>query len=341
VRTLAILLVAFVLLAVFTTISVPLTLLFGWIGFLVRVLPQVRVDRPSVAVGCAALVLFAAGVHWMGKGWARRFPGAEGAAQQKWKRRWSLTIVAAVCLLFAAGVALVGIVHQAVWLINSPEPLLTEKLELRHGGNSANNLEWIGSSAVGDYASDHGQLPAGAGPLRPGLAARQSWAVALLPYLGYSWQGIDFDRPWNDPKNQKYFKCILPQYINTDLGRPPLQDTEGYGLCHYAANVHVLNAGPAMKLAGITDGTSNTFLIGELNAQFKPWGAPGNWRDPARGINRSPYGFGGAPEAGGANFVMADGSVRFVSDKVSPSVLRALSTPRGGEGIGAEALDGP
>src|SRR5690349_15388520 len=57
-----------------------------------------------------------------------------------------------------------------------------------------------------------------------------------------------------------------------------------------------------------------TLLIGEVNAQFKPWGHPVNWRDPTAGINSSQHGFGGPPGSGGANFVMADASIRFLSD---------------------------
>jgi prepilin-type processing-associated H-X9-DG protein len=56
-----------------------------------------------------------------------------------------------------------------------------------------------------------------------------------------------------------------------------------------------------------------------------------NVRDPARGVNRSPNGFGGPPSHHGANFAMADGSVRFISEKVSPSVMRALATPNAGD----------
>ena len=69
--------------------------------------------------------------------------------------------------------------------------------------------------------------------------------------------------------------------------------------------------------------------------RFKPWGHPTNWRDPTVGLN-TPDGFGGPRGNGGANFVMADASVRFVSDKISPDMLRALTTPGGGEDIREE-----
>lgn len=78
---------------------------------------------------------------------------------------------------------------------------------------------------------------------------------------------------------------------------------------------------------GISDGTSNTLLIGEVDANFEPWGKPGNWRDPALGLNRSPHGFGCRRGSRLVYFVMADGSVRSIRDDVDPEVLRALATP--------------
>jgi prepilin-type processing-associated H-X9-DG protein len=82
----------------------------------------------------------------------------------------------------------------------------------------------------------------------------------------------------------------------------------------------------------ISDGAAQTLLIGEVNSRFVPWRHPVNWRDPARGINRAPDGFGGPASSGGAQFLMADGSVRFVSQQTSEHVLRALSTPAAGDG---------
>ena len=78
-----------------------------------------------------------------------------------------------------------------------------------------------------------------------------------------------------------------------------------------------------------------------MNAEFRPWGHPANWRDPSDGINKSPDGFGGPRGSGGAQFVMADGSVRFVSDAISPRVLQALGTPNGREEVPADALGAP
>jgi hypothetical protein len=140
-------------------------------------------------------------------------------------------------------------------------------------------------------------------------------------------------RAWNDPANARYFKCVLPEFINRDMRALGVEDNDGYGLSHYAANSRIFAANSVVKMSDITDSRSSTILIGEVNAGFKPWGHPVNWRDPALGINRSPHGFGGPSGARGATFLMADGSVRVVGDDVSPEVLRAMSTPRGGEPV--------
>ena len=115
--------------------------------------------------------------------------------------------------------------------------------------------------------------------------------------------------------------------MNPELSSAPGRNADGYGLAHYAANSRAMRDGAFLSLKELSTGTSNTLLIGEVNAGFEPWGKPGNCRDPVRGVNRSQYVFGGVPGRGGANFAMADGSVRFISDRVSPEVLKALATP--------------
>ena len=76
-----------------------------------------------------------------------------------------------------------------------------------------------------------------------------------------------------------------------------------------------------------------TFLGGEAKTNFKPWGHPANWRDPADGINKSPEGFGG-PWAGGITIMsFCDGSARVIADDVDSRIIEALATPTGGEDL--------
>jgi len=102
-----------------------------------------------------------------------------------------------------------------------------------------------------------------------------------------------------------------------------------------------------VKMAGISDGTSNTFLAGE--GDFRPAGTPSttgpvwaygyfyNWagtssllntRDGSNGVL---YGAFRSEHTGGAHFVLADGSVQFIRDGVDPTIFRALGTRNGGE----------
>jgi hypothetical protein len=325
-------LVLAVLVVVAGPFELPRALVLGWLFFLYRTLPRMTVDWPSVLVGCAALLLFTVGVHAAGRTWLRH-----SVAWPRWKLRWSITTVAVVVLLFAAGISVVGIVHQVGWLVTSPEPHYIQTIRWRGYAATQNNLREIGIDMTNCADTHAGRFPAG-GTFTADGRMLHSWETSILPYIPYSIQDIDLNVPWDDPRNARYFQCIIPQFVNANLPSPAVFDEWGFGLSHYAANSHVLAANNGLHFEDVTDGLPNTFLIGEVNANFEPWGHPVNWRDPARGINRSPHGFGGPPSAGGAYFSMADGSVRFVSERISPEVLRALSTPAGGERIDVSVL---
>jgi prepilin-type N-terminal cleavage/methylation domain-containing protein/prepilin-type processing-associated H-X9-DG protein len=103
-----------------------------------------------------------------------------------------------------------------------------------------------------------------------------------------------------------------------------------------------------LTLLGITDGTSNTFMIGEDRHMFDQhcggWAMPNyvnatcaiplNYPDPGHNYTNWPnrYSFH-SQHTGGANFCLADGSVRFVQDGIALATYRALATIRGGETV--------
>lgn len=314
---------------------------FGWIAFLVRVLPQIRWDLWSIGTALAALVAAVAIAHPLLRSSLATNDGDSGEIlftdeaprppPRVWRFRSTLAAFAGLLCLFVAGISMVGVTHQAAWLATSPEPLLTSGRDWARRSEAMNNLKQIGLSAhnhhdmkkslpPGAIAADDGQLLHG-------------WLTLLLPYVEQQglFDQIDLQSPWNSPQNQPPMQTLVRVY---QLRHPRLEDEDaaGYPLAHYAANQQVIGGTGQMTLAEIRDGTSNTILSGEVAENNVPWGRPRNWRDPRLGINRSPDGFG-APWRGGAQFGLADGSVRFLNNNVAPEVLQALSTPNGGEAL--------
>lgn len=305
------------------------TLLLGWVGFLVRVLPRLNPDPPTVLVSIAAAAIFTIGIHWLGRAWARRRdPVGE------WKLRWSAALTLLLFGLFTASVAMVGIVHMTIWYATDPHPLrdlsVIDKWAAPHKRHMS--MKYVGLG-FHNYESIESKLPAG-GTFSPSGQPLHGWEMALVrstAALSVSAPRLDSTVPWNHPANAAICRSQLGFFMNPSLPDPPEFDGDGFALNHYSGNSHVLRAGEGLRLDEITDGLTNTFLMGEVNNYFSPWGRPMNVRDPALGINRTPRGFGGAPYAGGAQMLMADGSVRFMRESVSPTVLRALSTPASGD----------
>jgi hypothetical protein len=297
-------------------------LLLGWILFLLRVFRQINPDRNTVIAAIVAAVLFMGGVC--------------AVAGKRLGLRGSVAVTVLMFVLFAAAVAMVGVVHQTGWISASPEPVRYQTVAYYE--SPANKLQQ-NTLAFHNYESHFGKFPA-AGTYSPDGQALHSWELQILPFGSIaSARDVDTTLPWNHPTNAKYFQTIIPEFTNPRLSSAPLTDADGFGLDHYAANSHILRVDKEIKLADMLDGTANTILLGEVNSNFSPWGRPLNVRDPAKGINKSPNGFGGPRYLGGAHFGMVDGSARFVSDKVSPAVMKALATPNGGEEFDPAVLE--
>jgi prepilin-type N-terminal cleavage/methylation domain-containing protein/prepilin-type processing-associated H-X9-DG protein len=133
------------------------------------------------------------------------------------------------------------------------------------------------------------------------------------------------------------------------LPTPPVQDGSVIPLHSPATTPSSPNQAPG-NLTGITDGTSSTFLAGETD--FKPRGVPSTEMGGIWGYGYIGYSFGStfhpfnrhnntttiygafrSEHSGGANFVFADGSVRFVPESIDHATYQKLSTRAGGEVI--------
>lgn len=155
-----------------------------------------------------------------------------------------------------------------------------------------------------------------------------SWRVALLPYMGHDMLYAQFklDEPWDSPHNKALLTQMPPVFA-----RPNDPNELTQGLTHYRVFVGPKSPfapGKPVTFGLFKDGTSNTIMIVET-ADAVPWTKP----DEIPYDPNGPLPKLGGHLPGGFNVAMWDGSVRFVSEKIRESTLRALITPDGNEMI--------
>lgn len=213
-----------------------------------------------------------------------------------------------------------GLLVVAVFLLLIPNERGARNASRR--STSKNNLKQIGL-AFHNYHDAESALP--------DEVSGHSWATHLLPYLDQAplYTAMDLSKPWDDVANEVATKQTVQA-----LDGPydfPRHNSRGFALSHYAGNSHWLNPGSVARFSEVSDGMSNTILAGEVGDGFMPWAQPGNLRDPSLGFNTGSGSFGHPRDDGGVQFLLGDGSVRYLSKDIDPAVLKALSTPAGGE----------
>lgn len=318
------------------------TLAVGWMLYLWRTVPQVAVAWSGVATAFVALAGATVGTHLFARWWVRNTtpdPAEIGAdvTPPEWPIRRTAAVVSLVVLTFVAGLATTGAAHQLVWLVTSPEPLIggTARTAARRT-QSKNNLKQLGL-ALHNYQDVYSVFPMG-GTFDDLGRPHHGWMTIIMPFIEANplYGNIDRNRPWDHPANAGLFHFDMPVYLIPGVEPERIGDDPlALGAAHYSANAHLFGANVGTRLSDIADGPANTLLVGEAARNFKAWGDPTNVRDPVLGINTSSDGFGG-PWEGGAQFVFADGAVRFLSDGIDPAVLKAIATPAGGETLPAD-----
>lgn len=273
-------------------------------------------------------------------------------------------------LTFLPIVAVLISLHTSAYAQRScevdPEQLKSHRdgLDENESGNiTRNHLRGL-VRAMHKYHDENGSLPPAVIPnedLPP--EKRLSGFVLLLPYLDardYSSQGergnrffddeiagaaktlyesIDQSKAWDDPTNLKAARTVVPAFLAPGINR--IRNEDGYALTHFAFVRGALGKdnGAFTDEAGITfkditDGTSSTLALGQVETGLGPWIAAG----PATSryvyhpsVESEVPSFGG-PSEGGAYFANVDSAAYFLNlRETKPADYHALATRSGGE----------
>jgi prepilin-type processing-associated H-X9-DG protein len=269
------------------------------------------------------------------------FPGHTAMLVDERGMRWVGKSAVPMIGIGSPDTVAVGVVGAAVLL-----PAVQHARESSRRTQDMNNLKQIGL-ALHNFHDAYQMFPGGtvdAPDLTPDK--RLSWMASILPFLDEPvlFQSFDFKKPWDDPINMAR-NAQVAAYLNPNMN--DTTDANGNGLSHYAGMAGLGADAPALAkndpragvfgynrkvaIRDITDGTANTIMAMDVNAKLGAWAAGGP--STIRAFTEEPYingpdGIGGN-FAGGANFLFADGSVRFIRENVDPKVLKAMATIAG------------
>lgn len=183
-----------------------------------------------------------------------------------------------------------------------------------------NNLKQIGL-ALHNYHDVYGTYP-------PAYVADEegnpmhSWRVLILPYLGQAplYEAYDFTEPWDSPANEFVLES-MPMVFRCPSNDDPISVDTGYAAVFGPDCVFAGAEG--IGLRDITDGTSNTLMVGEAHGAAIPWTKPQDVEIAQHPTLNDPDGLSSAHPQG-LNVLFADGSVRFLHQSTNQETLQNL-----------------
>ena len=188
--------------------------------------------------------------------------------------------------------------------------------------------------AMHNYHSAHGSFPPAYVAGKDGKPLL-SWRVLILPYLEQKslFDEFHLDEPWDSPHNKPLIARMPKVYACPG---------ESGKLAAEGKTTYLVPRGPStafpgaegVKINDISDGSSNTILVVEASdALAVTWTRPDDWMTAPDFATLGLF----SQHGNGTNFLFGDGSVRFLKATIAPSLLKALTTPKGGEVLDADS----
>ena len=289
-----------------------------------------------------------------------------------------LVVIAIIGILIALLLPAVQMAREAARRMSCTNNLkqIGLALHMYHDVNKRLPMGWQGNDANGrpDWMEPSGW----------------SWSARILPFLEQQplyKKSVHLGMPITDPINDearettlKIFRCPSDTGLRTfDLKDAIDEETEGnnvlttlptsnyvgvfgteemHACCEPGSPLYngckgngtfFLNKG--ISFQDITDGLSNTFMVGERSSKwiYSTWTGvvPGGWHSPARvvavasdefppnaiaTVEQRTHNFGSYHPAG-TNFLLSDGHVRMVSESIDLKAYRAMCTRAQGEPV--------
>jgi prepilin-type processing-associated H-X9-DG protein len=303
------------------------------------------------------------------------------------RRRVAFTLIELV-LIVAVIAVLIGLFLPAVQKVRQAAARLYSQNNLRQIGAAAHKMhDRDGGFPLANFAIPTGPITVRSAD--PNTISIHSGFVDLLPFVGHEAIKGRWDRAAHplSPPNSAIVAAPLRVFLDPgmpDPVNPPHPSYGSYAWCagnryfrpgqpqsllngYTPADGVVITAGDGgpVKIAQITDGTSNTLMAGEMHYLLKDfWSDPTTQRNGSTtwviGIAGFSFGYTNVPmntvqcaypypapekwdqdcrfgfrsaHSGGVNFLFADGSVRFLRATLPQATYQALGSRNGGEKV--------